>query len=203
MAKIGLPIKKYCKGIKTMNFKFEKTDLDGLTLITPFCAEDARGYYKKYYEIATFEAAGLPTHYSESSDIFSNYGAVRGLHYQERFSQGKLLHVIHGRIFDVALDLRQNSKTFGKWKSFELSGDNLSMLYIPEGFAHGFMSLEDNTYFSYQCTGKYDPESCGGILWNDPALGIPWPITDESRLILTDKDRSWPTFEEYAKEMLK
>lgn len=186
-----------------MGFHFKKTALEGLTQIIPFCAEDTRGYYKKYYEIAAFKEVGLPTQYSESSDIFSHRGAVRGLHYQECFSQGKLLHVIQGKIFDVALDLRSGSKTFGKWKAFELSGNEPTMLYIPEGFAHGFMALEDNTYFSYQCTGKYHPESCGGILWNDPALGIPWPITTEGELLLTDKDRTWPTFEEYMKARQK
>ncbi|WP_294854988.1 dTDP-4-dehydrorhamnose 3,5-epimerase [uncultured Oscillibacter sp.] len=186
-----------------MAFQFEKTEIEDLRLITPFCANDRRGYYKKYYEISAFSKAGLPTHYSESSDIFSNKGAIRGLHYQQNDSQGKLLHVITGKIFDVALDLRPESRTFGKWKAFELSGDQLQMLYIPEGFAHGFMALEDHTYFSYQCTGKYDPSSCGGILWKDPKLGIPWPITDEAQLLLTEKDCSWPTFEEYVKKVRK
>lgn len=179
-----------------MSFEFEKTEIDGLTIIKPFCAYDERGYYKKYYEISNFKNAGLPIVYKESSDIFSHKGVFRGLHYQEQYSQGKLLHVIKGKIFDVALDLRFNSKTFGKWKVFELSGEKNEMIYIPEGFAHGFMVLENNTYFSYQCTNIYHPDSCGGILWNDPSLNIPWPLS-ENELIMTEKDRNWPTLEMY------
>lgn len=180
-----------------MKFKFEQTDIEGLTVVYPFIYNDERGYYKKYYEVSEFKQAGLPISYAESSDIFSNKGVIRGLHYQKKYSQGKLLHVIMGRIFDVALDLRPNSITFGKWKTFELSGEENKMIYIPPGFAHGFMTLEDNTYFSYQCSNIYDPESCGGILWNDPYLNIPWPIENIEKIIITDKDLKWPTFNEY------
>lgn len=180
-----------------MEFKFVKTDIDDLIIIYPFIYNDQRGYYKKYYEYSVFSQHGLPTLYPESSDIFSHKGVLRGLHYQENYSQGKLIHVIMGKIFDVALDLRKNSRTFGKWKAFELSGNENKMIYIPPGFAHGFMVLEDNTYFSYQCSNIYDPDSCGGILWNDPELNINWPIKDDKELIMTEKDRSWPNFSEY------
>ena len=180
-----------------MNFSYTQTEIRGLTVIEPFCAADERGYYKKYCEKGIFRLNGIEAEFTECSDIFSRRGALRGLHYQECFSQGKLVHVLKGAIFDVALDLRPGSATYGKWKSFELNDKNMLSVFIPEGFAHGFVALEDDTVFSYMCTGKYDPPSCGGILWKDPELGIPWPI-DESKLIMTEKDKKWPTLREYT-----
>ena len=179
-----------------MAFDVEKTGIKDLVYIRPFFSEDPRGYYKKSFEREAFESLGIPTQYFESSDIFSRRGAMRGLHYQETHSQGKLLHVIKGRIYDVALDLRLESDTFGHWHGAELSEDMSVSLYIPAGFAHGFMALEDSV-FTYQCTNYYEPSSCGGILWNDPELGIPWPLCDD--VILTEKDRNWPTFAEYCR----
>ena len=181
-----------------MAFEIEQTGIEGLVFIKAFFSEDMRGYYKKVFERERFESVGLPTQFFEFSDIRSRRGAVRGLHYQDRHSQGKLLHVVSGRIYDVALDLREQSRTFGKWYAVTLCGGEERSLFIPSGFAHGFMALEDDTLFTYQCTNYYEPDSCGGILWNDPDLAIPWPITDG--VILTDKDKAWPTFAEYCRQ---
>lgn len=177
-----------------------KTDIKDLVIIKSFVAPDERGFYRKYFEKSFFEKHGIPTEYTEASDIFSKKGVIRGLHYQEVFSQGKLIHVLQGEIYDVVLDLREDSDTFGEWKGFRLNSEDKCAVFVPEGFAHGFMALRDDTLFTYQCTGKYYPEACGGILWNDPQLNISWPIDENSEIIMTKKDREWPTFKEYLKE---
>lgn len=180
-----------------MAFEIEETGIEGLVLIKPFISEDTRGYYKKVFEREAFDDKGLATQYFEFSYIQSKRGAIRGLHYQDKHSQGKLVHILKGKIYDVALDLRPESKTFGHWYSIILCENEHISMFVPAGFAHGFMALEDDTIFAYQCTNYYEPESCGGILWNDPALKIPWPIQDE--IIITDKDKKWPTLAEFCK----
>lgn len=162
---------------------------------------DDRGVYKKYYEKYIFAKNGITCDFTESSDLYSKKGALRGLHYQIQDSQAKLIHVIKGTLFDVALDLRLNSPTFGKFHAEKADADEHKAIFIPEGFAHGFVSLTDETIFSYQCSGRYVPESCGGILWNDPELNIPWPLKEYgiSDIIATEKDKNWPTFREYKK----
>lgn len=181
-----------------MAFEIEKTEIEGLVFVKPFISEDDRGYYKKVFEREAFDRKDLATQYFEFSYIQSKRGAVRGLHYQEKHSQGKLIHVLKGEIYDVALDLRPESKTFGRWHGITLCGTGHVSLFIPSGFAHGFMTLEDDTIFAYQCTNYYEPESCGGILWNDPALNIPWPIRD--KITVTEKDKNWPTLANFCKE---
>ena len=181
-----------------MAFEVIETEIDGLKLINSFVSYDDRGFYRKAYEREIFNKKELPVQFYEYSIIKSCKGALRGLHYQQNYSQGKFLQVINGSIFDVALDLRKNSKTFGLYKTFILKATDEYSLFIPEGFAHGFLALEDDTYFTYLCTNKYDPESCGGILWNDPELNILWPIDNMDKLILTDKDKNWPTFRQYC-----
>ena len=182
-----------------MPFEFKKTEIDGLMIIQPHMYLDDRGIYKKYYEKTVFNENGVSSLFSESSDIYSQKGAVRGLHYQTIDSQAKLVHVISGVLFDVALDLRENSLTFGKFHTELLKAEDSKVIFIPEGFAHGFISLAENTIFSYQCSGRYIPEACGGIRWNDPFLNIPWPLQEYGikNVIATEKDTNWPTFEEY------
>lgn len=182
-----------------MAFTFFKTGIPGLQIIQPHMFHDDRGVYRKNYEKCIFAEHGITCDFTESSDIFSKKGALRGLHYQAVESQAKLIHVIQGKLFDVAVDLRIDSPTFGKYAAEILEAHNEKSMFIPEGFAHGFIALEDDTIFSYQCSGRYIPEACGGILWNDPALGIPWPLKEYGieQIIATDKDRTWPTFEEY------
>lgn len=182
-----------------MPFKFQKTDIEGLVVIQPHMFPDDRGLYKKYYEKNIFASNGIICEFTESSDLHSKKGALRGLHYQTINSQAKLIHVISGILFDVALDLRENSPTFGRYHTELLNADDNKIIFIPEGFAHGFIALTDNTVFSYQCSGRYIPEACGGIRWNDPELNIPWPLEEYAveRVIATQKDMNWPTLLEY------
>lgn len=184
-----------------MSFEFKETTIKDLMLIKPHMFFDDRGLYKKVYEKNIFIENGITCEFSESSDIYSQKGALRGLHYQREESQAKLIHVISGILYDVAVDLREESETFGKYYAVLLKAEDNIVVYIPEGFAHGFISLTDNTLFSYMCSGRYIPESCGGIRWNDPGLAIPWPLEEYnvSQIIATDKDKNWPTFEEYIK----
>ena len=184
-----------------MSFEFLKTEIEGVMIIKSHTFFDDRGLYRKFYEKNVFLENGISCEFTESSDLYSKRGALRGLHYQTIDSQAKLIRVIFGELFDVALDLRENSPTFGKYHTELLkSGDNKAV-FIPEGFAHGFISLSDDTIFSYQCSGKYVPEACGGIRWDDPQLNIPWPLYDYGieEVIATEKDLNWPTINEYLK----
>ncbi len=184
-----------------MPFELRKTEIDGVLVITPHMYPDQRGLYKKCYEKEMFQENGITCGFNETSDLYSKKGALRGLHYQTKKSQAKLIHVISGVLYDVALDLREHSQTFGQYHAELLKAEDNKILFIPEGFAHGFISLEDNTIFSYQCSGKYIPSACGGIRWNDPELKIPWPLNEYKieKLIATEKDKNWPTLAEYVR----
>ena len=183
-----------------MPFEFKETKIDGLLLIKPHLFSDNRGFYKKYYEKNIFAENGINHEFTESSDLYSKKGALRGLHYQTVDAQAKLIHVISGILFDVALDLRKDSPTFGQYHTELMDAAENKVIFIPEGFAHGFIALTDNVIFSYQCSGKYVPEACGGIRWNSPELSIPWPFDKYNikEVIITEKDKSWPTFTEYT-----
>ena len=186
-----------------MPFKFQKTEIDGLLVFKPHIFTDMRGLYNKNYEKYIFAENGISCDFTECSDLYSKKGVIRGLHYQTRESQAKLIHVIKGILFDVAVDLREGSRTFGKYHMVLLDDQNRQGVFIPEGFAHGFLSLMDDTIFTYQCSGRYIPEACGGIQWNDPGLNIPWPLNEYGieRVILTEKDKNWPTLDEYIAKM--
>lgn len=187
-----------------MGFTFEEDEkIKGLRVINVHRFTDFRGEYKKVYEQNIYSENQIPMVFTETSEIVSNRGVLRGLHFQTHNSQAKLVHVIKGKIYDVAVDLRPDSETFGQWKGYLLTeGDGKSVL-VPEDFAHGFLVLEDNTIFTYQCSGKYEPEYCGGIRWDDPALNIPWPLGDLEEPILSDKDKySNMTVEEYRKKYI-
>lgn len=177
-------------------FAFQKTDLPGLQLIAPFYVEDERGFFMKSYEKETFQKNGIDMRGFELFRTRSQKGTVRGLHFQRRHSQDKLVQVLHGAVYDVAVDLRKGSETFGKWEGFYLTAENRRMLYISKGFAHGFLALEDGTLFSYLCGDRYDPESDGGIRWNDPEIGVNWPLDRVEKVILSDKDAALPTLSE-------
>jgi dTDP-4-dehydrorhamnose 3,5-epimerase len=185
-----------------MSFEFKKTEIPGVMVITPHMCPDDRGFYKKYYEKNTFAENGITCEFTESSDLYSKKSALRGLHYQTEESQAKLIHVISGILYDVALDLREDSPTFGKYHAELVKADEHKVVYIPEGFAHGFISLTDDTFFSYQCSGRYVPSASGGIRWDDPVLNIPWPLKEYGveKVIATDKDKNWPTLKEYIKQ---
>lgn len=186
-----------------MPFTFEEHPLiKDLYTITPHLFTDIRGDYKKTYEKYIYTEHGLRQEFTETSEIISNRGVFRGLHFQTVDSQAKLVHVIKGRIFDVAVDLRTESKTFGKWASFLLSDEDNQVVLIPEGFAHGFLALEDNTIFTYQCSGAYRPEYCGGIRWDDADLNIDWPLDEVGHMIMSEKDKHNISIREYQ-ELLK
>ena len=177
-------------------FTFMPTEIFGLTLIQPFCAPDDRGYLSKPFEKSIFEEHGIFLSPWEELRSHSHKGVLRGLHFQRRHSQDKLVQVLRGAVYDVAVDLRENSPTFGKWEGFELTAENRKMLYIPKGFAHGFLALEEDTLFSYLCGDRYDPESDGGIRWDDPKLAVTWPLDRVDRVILSEKDAALPALEE-------
>ena len=187
-----------------MSFIFHETKFSDLLIIEPHRYIDNRGIYEKNYEKNCFAEYGITCEFTESSDLYSKKGALRGLHYQDINSQAKLIHVIRGAVFDVAVDLRKNSPTFGEYWTELLDEKNQITEYIPEGFAHGFIALTDDTIFSYQCSGRYIPEACGGIRWDDPTLNIPWPLKKYGieQVIATEKDKKWPTFEEYKKGLM-
>ena len=186
-----------------MAFEVVQTNIKDLLIIKPHMFLDDRGMYKKNYEKEIFAEKGISCEFTESSDLYSKKGALRGLHYQTEESQAKLIHVIKGILFDVALDIRADSQTFGQYHAELMDANDHKVIYVPVGFAHGFISLTDDTIFSYQCSGRYIPEACGGIRWNDPELNIPWPLKEYGieEVIATDKDKNWPTMAEYRNKM--
>lgn len=176
------------------------TQLKGVLIFEPKIFEDERGYFFESFNQKTFENAlkdrglSIPT-FAQDNHSVSKKGVVRGLHYQlAPFGQGKLVRVVQGRAWDVAVDIRKDSPTFGQWTGVELSGDNHRQFWIPEGFAHGFVALEDNTHFLYKTTNFYDKASERSIVWSDPDLGIDWKISESFIPQLTDKDAQAPTF---------
>jgi len=182
-------------------FKVINTSIKGLLIIETKVFKDDRGYFIESYNKRDFKEIGLDVDFVQDNHSFSRKGVLRGLHFQLKHPQGKLVRVISGRVFDVAVDLRSNSPTFGKWYSVELSGENTLQFYIPPGFAHGFISLQDNTHFLYKCTDFYYPNDELGIIWNDLDLNIHWPLDQVSEVIISEKDKSLPKFEE-VKEWL-
>ncbi len=182
------------------SISFEKSKIPGLCLVNPLKFSDKRGCLFKTFEKSIFAAHGIDLEPYEELQSCSKKGVIRGLHFQRNYSQDKLVRVLYGAAYDVAVDLRKGSKTFGKWEGFELSAANQKMLYIPKGFAHGFLALEDNTLFSYLCGDRYDPDSDGGIRWDDPQLNVQWPLEQIGHPILTEKDAALPTMEEFLKQ---
>lgn len=149
--------------------------IKGLCVIAPAVHGDARGYFMETYNQRDMEENGLNMVFVQDNQSRSTKGVLRGLHFQKQFPQGKLVRVISGTVFDVAVDLRSGSETFGKWFGVELTAENKKQFYIPEGFAHGFLVLSDTAEFCYKCTDFYRPEDEGGLAWNDPKIGIAWP----------------------------
>ena len=182
------------------NFTFTETPLQDVYVIEPKVFGDCRGYFMETYQYEDFRAAGLPMTFVQDNQSKSKQGVLRGLHFQTQNPQGKLVRVVSGEVFDVAVDLRKESPTFGKWYGVILSAENKKQFYVPEGFAHGFLVLSEAAEFAYKCTAYYDPSGEGGILWNDPDLGIDWPIPAGMELILSDKDRAHQSFQAYCKQ---
>lgn len=168
------------------------TRIPDLFLIQPRVFEDARGHFFESYNRSVFEQNGIMADFVQDNQSLSHKGVLRGLHFQNPpHAQGKLVRVIQGAVFDVAVDIRKGSATYGKWFGYELSGKNKMMMWIPAGFAHGFVTLEDNTVFSYKCTNYYHKASEDCLLWNDPDIGIDWGISNP---LLSDKDKEGKAF---------
>ncbi|MBR4575160.1 MAG: dTDP-4-dehydrorhamnose 3,5-epimerase [Lachnospiraceae bacterium] len=174
----------------------ETTPIEGLLVITPKVFSDERGYFMETYNIADFTEAGIDSVFVQDNQSASKKGVLRGLHFQIQHPQAKLVRVIRGEVFDVAVDMRKGSATYGKWFGLTLSEENKKMFYIPKGFAHGFLVLSDHAEFTYKCTELYHPNDEGGIIYNDPDIGIDWPIEDGMELIFSDKDTKWPLLKE-------
>lgn len=177
-------------------FNFTQIRLEGALVIEPLVFEDERGYFMETYNMREFEEAGLKVKFVQDNESKSKKGVLRGLHFQYKKPQGKLVRVIKGKIFDVAVDLRKDSPTYGEWEAVILSEENKRQFYIPEGFAHGFLVLSDYAIVNYKCTNLYHPEYEGGIRWDDPSLSIKWPINQVDGIILSEKDKSWKTLKE-------
>lgn len=179
------------------NFKFEKCgNIEGLYLIQPEVHGDARGYFMETYNYKDFKDAGLDMVFVQDNQSGSTKGVLRGLHYQTTHTQGKLVRVTSGEVYDVAVDIRKGSKTYGQWYGVTLSAEKKNMFYIPEGFAHGFYVLSDTAEFSYKCTDFYDPTAEAGILWNDETIGVKWPIPEGETPLISEKDGKLPNFSE-------
>lgn len=185
------------------DFAFYKTSIEGLIRIKPRYFPDERGYFLKSFEKRVFLAQGLPVTFGEDNESLSCKGTLRGIHFQTEYPQGKLVRVSCGSVYEVAVDLRPESETFGKWEGFLLSEENKDMLYLPEGFGSAFLALSDHTVFTYKCTDRYSPEYETGIMWNDPDLAIDWPVSQVERLVISDRDTKHQSFRQYASQFKK
>ena len=174
-------------------FKLEDTGISDLFVIEPKVIEDSRGYFMESYNRHDFSVQGLDMTFVQDNQSKSKKGVLRGLHLQKKYPQGKLVRVVSGEVFDVAVDLRKASPTYKKWYGVMLSSDNKKQFYIPPGFAHGFLVLSEEAEFFYKCTYYYHPEDEGGIIWNDPEIGIEWPLKKVDEIILSEKDKKWET----------
>jgi dTDP-4-dehydrorhamnose 3,5-epimerase len=176
--------------------KITTTPIEGLLIIEPQVFKDERGYFYESYNINKFKEAGINENFIQDNQSLSQKGAIRGLHFQAApFEQGKLVRVVQGAVFDVVVDIRKNSSTYGQHFDVELTEENMLMFYIPAGFAHGFETLADNTIFQYKCTNVYDKTSEGGIYWNDSDLNIKWQTKFP---IVSAKDQELPTFNTFV-----
>ena len=171
-------------------FKLIETDIKDLFIIDPTVFGDARGYFMETYNYAEFSEAGLDMKFVQDNESKSKKGVLRGLHMQKNNPQGKLVRVIDGEVFDVAVDLRKESETYGKWESVILSSENKKQFYVPEGFAHGFLVLSETATFVYKCTRLYDPTDEMGIMWDDKDINIKWPLELIEEIFLSEKDKN-------------
>ncbi len=172
--------------------KVTRCEIEGLMVIEPKVHRDERGYFVETYNERDLEEEGFFKKFVQDNQSMSSGGVLRGLHYQKQFPQGKLVRVLFGKVFDVAVDIRPGSETYGKWFGVELSEENMKQFYIPEGFAHGFYVMSEKAVFAYKCTDFYHPNDEGGILYSDPDIGIKWPFNEGDEVILSEKDKLWP-----------
>lgn len=179
-----------------MNFKFSYTPIEGLVVIEPTVYGDDRGYFMETFRESDYAEAGITTRFVQENESMSARAVLRGLHFQRTEPQAKLVRVVSGALLDVAVDLREGSVTYGKWHAELLSAKNRRQMFIPEGFAHGFLALENDTRLNYKCSRYYAPQDEDGIAWNDPTLAIDWQLErwgiELSELIISEKDCKWP-----------
>ena len=191
----GLIEEEATRVVEGGNFQCEGAEIAGLKVITPRVFEDGRGYFMETYSKLDFEEFDINCEFVQDNQSKSSRGVLRGLHYQKEHSQAKLVRVVSGEVFDVAVDMRPDSETYGKYFAVRLSAENKKQFFIPRGFAHGFLVLSDAAEFAYKVDDFYHPDDEGGILWN--SVGIDWPIDEiggEDKLIISEKDLKWPTF---------
>ncbi len=181
------------------SFSFQKLDIEDAYLITSFSADDCRGSFVKNYEINVFRENGIEFRCNECFVSSSAKNVIRGMHFQLRNPQAKLVGVISGSVYDVFVDLRKESKTFGQWRGFYLTSENRSSLLIPKGCAHGFVALSEGSIVSYLCDGKYDKETDTGVFCFDPEIGIDWPICDKRSAILGERDQKLMNFSDFKR----
>lgn len=180
------------------NFTFTETSIKGVVIVDVKSYGDERGYFMETYKKSDFVAGGITCNFVQDNQSSSTKGVLRGLHFQKEHPQAKLVRVVSGKVFDVAVDLRSGSPTYGKWEGVELSAENHRQFFVPRGFAHGFLVLSDTAEFCYKCDDVYHPNDEGGLMWNDPDIGIAWPALegdaafDPSRVVLSEKDRIHP-----------
>lgn len=180
----------------------ETCHIDGLKVITPSVFGDERGYFVETYQQQDFKAAGIDVNFVQDNQSSSKKGVLRGLHFQINYPQDKLVRVVSGEVFDVAVDLREGSSTFGQWYGVHLSAENKKQFFIPKNFAHGFIVLSESAEFCYKCTDFYHANDEGGLFWDDPDIGVEWPMPNgmtKADLIISDKDQKWNGIKKYRK----
>lgn len=175
----------------------ETCEIEGLKIITPTVFGDERGYFMETYNYNDFAAAGITEKFVQDNQSASKKGVLRGLHFQKEFPQDKLVRVVRGEVYDVAVDLRKGSATFGNWFGVLLSEENKKQFFIPKGFAHGFLVLSDYAEFCYKCTDFYHPNDEGGLPYDDKEIGVEWPIPEGMELTISEKDQKWESFSVY------
>ena len=169
----------------------ETCEIEGLKIITPTVFGDERGYFMETYNYNDYKAAGIDMEFVQDNQSASKKGVLRGLHFQINYPQDKLVRVVSGEVFDVAVDLREGSPTYGQWHGVLLSAEKKKQFFIPKNFAHGFLVLSDYAEFAYKCTDFYHPNDEGGLAWNDPDIGVAWPIPEGMELTISEKDQKW------------
>ena len=174
----------------------ETCEIEGLKIITPTVFGDERGYFMETYNYNDFKEVGIDLKFVQDNQSKSVQGVLRGLHFQYEYPQDKLVRVISGEVFDVAVDLRKDSATYGKWHGVILSAENKKQFFVPKGFAHGFLVLSESAEFAYKCSDFYKPSDEGGIIWDDPEIGIEWPIPDGMEPLISEKDKKWGSINE-------
>ncbi|RDB58967.1 dTDP-4-dehydrorhamnose 3,5-epimerase [Gordonibacter sp. 28C] len=179
--------------VKHGNFTFTETSIEGVLVVDAAAYDDERGYFMETYKRPDFVAGGIDAEFVQDNQSSSAKGVLRGLHFQIEHPQSKLVRAVSGEVFDVAVDLRPGSPTYGKWEGVVLTAENRRQFFVPRGFAHGFLVLSDTAEFCYKCDDVYHPGDEGGLAWDDPEIGIDWPIPEGMELVLSEKDRAHPS----------